>query len=233
MGRRRSKALVTATILTVAVFSSTVATADSQKSRAIDPNTVIAGRTFGDWSAAWWQWALSIPVSSHPLFDNGDCTTGQTGQVFFLGGKFNPGTANATAKRQCTVPNGKNIFFPIVNAVDVFPDPKLGDTINSFRKANQDTIDGTTKLEADLDGRRLDDLGILRFQSTVFDFVVPEGNLFGLPAGADASYIGVDDGVYVMLKPLSPGSHLLHFTGTFTVPSAGSLNITYQLKVSP
>jgi hypothetical protein len=198
-------------------------------SKVIAPDFVIAGRTYGEWSAAWWQWATSIPVSSNPLFDNGDCTTGQTGQVFFLGGKFCSGSScsSLTATRQCTVPSRKNIYFPIVNAVDGIPGP--GDTINSFRKINQDTIDGTTKVEADLDGRRLDDLGRFRIQSSAFDFLLPDDNLFGILAGTYE--IAADDGVYVMLQPLSPGTHLLHFTGTFA--GGFSLDITYRLKVSP
>jgi hypothetical protein len=192
MDRRISKALVTATLLSSAVISSAAAD-DHLKSRVIEPDTVIGGRTYGEWSAAWWQWAFSIPVSSHPLFDKGDCTTGQTGQVFFLGGKFCNGSSCSavTAKRQCTVPSGKNIFFPIVNALDAVPVP--GDTINSFREFNQSSIDGTTKLEADLDGRRIENLSAFRIQSSVFGFILPDDNLYALPAGT--YFPAVDDGV--------------------------------------
>ena len=64
------------------------------------------GLTYGEWSAAWWQWALSLPVGAHPLFDTADCSAGQSGKVFFLGGTFvtttDPsGTVVGEAERDC------------------------------------------------------------------------------------------------------------------------------------
>jgi len=34
------------------------------------------GRSYGEWSAAWWQWALSMPAAKHPLFDTAQCGEG-------------------------------------------------------------------------------------------------------------------------------------------------------------
>ncbi len=236
MDRRISQALVTATLLTIAGISSAKATDNGLTSQVIAPDAVIAGRTYGEWSAAWWQWALSISVSSNPLFDKGDCNTGQTGQVFFLGGKFcitGDTSCNAsTAKRQCTVRGGKNLFFPIVNSVDSVPPPG---NIDNFRFVVQGVIDGTTKLEADLDGQSIKDLRAFRIQSSVFGFTLPDDNVFtalGQPEPPGTYFPAVDDGVYVMLKPLPPGPHLLHFTGSFPAFNF-SFDITYQLKVSP
>ena len=71
--------------------------AQDQGNLAISRDSVAFGRTYSEWAAAWWQWALSIPVSVHPLFDHGDCKTGQSGPVYFLGGSFN----SASASRSC------------------------------------------------------------------------------------------------------------------------------------
>jgi hypothetical protein len=77
------------------------------------------GRTYSEWAAKWWQWALAIPVATHPLFDNGDCRVGQAGQVFFLGGRYcstvDPNCNAQVVTRSCTVPSGKALLFPIVN----------------------------------------------------------------------------------------------------------------------
>ena len=54
----------------------------------VDPNSIVYGRTFSEWDAEWQQWAYSIPVAKHPLFDIGNCSEGQSGMVWFLGGKF-------------------------------------------------------------------------------------------------------------------------------------------------
>src|SRR5450631_195145 len=64
--------------------------------KVIDRDSVAYGRTYSEWSAAWEQWSYSIPASQHPLFDNGDCSVGQSGPVWFLGGKFcyNGGTCS-------------------------------------------------------------------------------------------------------------------------------------------
>ena len=43
----------------------------------VNPSSVAYGRTYGEWSSAWQQWALSIPVAHHPLFDNDDCVRPQ------------------------------------------------------------------------------------------------------------------------------------------------------------
>ena len=73
------------------------------------------GKTYGAWSSAWWQYVAAQPVSSNPLFDptGAGCRNAQSGKVFFLVG-------DATSPRdQCTVPAGKALFFPLVNAFNV------------------------------------------------------------------------------------------------------------------
>src|SRR5450759_3973808 len=86
----------------------------------IAPSSVAYGRTYSEWSAAWEQWSYSIPVAQHPLFDNGDCSVGQSGPVWFLGGKFcanntpNCGTNNVV--RSCSVPGKKALYIPVLNA---------------------------------------------------------------------------------------------------------------------
>ena len=73
-----------------------------------------------------------------------------------------------------------------------------------------------------------------REQSPAFDITLPDGeNVFnaeGLPFAAGTHGPMVDDGIYVMLAPLSMGRHTLHFTGTFPqVPFV--IDITYKLCV--
>ena len=51
----------------------------------------IHGKTYGEWSAQWWQWVRSIPDPdghSNPLTSSEqvDCTIGQAGSVWFLAG---------------------------------------------------------------------------------------------------------------------------------------------------
>ena len=46
------------------------------------------GKTYGEWSAEFWKWELSLPIDHHPLFDTAPVSAGQTGHVWFLGGTF-------------------------------------------------------------------------------------------------------------------------------------------------
>src|SRR5205823_8952020 len=85
------------------------------------PNSHPFGLSYGEWSARWWQWAFSLPVDHHPLYDTADCSAGQSGKVWFLGASFAPtvtgsGQVVAIATRHCTVPTGTALFFPILNA---------------------------------------------------------------------------------------------------------------------
>ena len=82
----------------------------------IPPNAKAYSMTYGEWSAKWWQWALSLPVGQNPFFDQGgDCShgaNGQVGPVWFLTGVIN---VSGMAERDCTVPVGKALLFPLIN----------------------------------------------------------------------------------------------------------------------
>ena len=71
--------------------------------------------------------------------------------------------------------------------------------------------------------------------SNVFKVVLPEGNLFGAPAGT-AVFPTVDSGYYARLAPLSPGDHVLHFTGELPDVNGQTHNlvdVTYHLRIPP
>lgn len=213
-------------------------------SLVIDSDSVVQGRTFSEWSAAWWQWAFSIPVPSHPLFDNADCSVGQSGPVWFLGGKFcesgpsAPPCTAGVATRSCTLPRGKLLFFPITNIEDAAPEepswgcgtigPLLVGTIAEMRKCVE-TYFNPADLSAELDGRTIPHL-LENFHETsvVFGITLPDLNVLkaiGEDINAGTYYPDVDEGVYLMLAPLSPGHHYLHFRAGTT------MDITYDLVV--
>ena len=109
--------------LVLGLIVSTVSVAGARngpKPEVFPRDSVAYGRTYGEWSAAWWQWSLAIPVANHPLFDKGGCNVGQSGPVWFLGGKVcstgDPTCDSSSATRTCTVPAGKALFFPLLNS---------------------------------------------------------------------------------------------------------------------
>ena len=192
------------------------------------PQSTPRGRTYGEWSARWWQWAVSIPPATNPLLDasGDDCGQGQSGQVFFLGGTFD---SSGTATRYCTVPTGKSIFFPILNVIWA-NDPGGSATAEDLRALAKSNMDGATDMSCEVDGTSIQNLGAYRAASVVFDLVLPSDNIFAAPAGTYTP--AVDDGVYLMLEPLSVGEHTIHFHGT--IPDFSfTLDITYHLTVAP
>ena len=201
--------------------------------KVFPPHSVAYGMTYGEWSARWWQWAVSMPVDHNPLADTADCSTGQLGPVWFLGGSF--AVAPPIGPRKCNVPPGKALFFPIVN-VDCssleFGD-FYGGTPEERRACAKGIIDGTTvggpitDLATEIDGVSLGDLTIYRAPSPDFHFVAPDNNLLGVPGGSGEM---AADGYYLLLAPLPPGQHTIHFKGTFFLWNA-TVEETYVLTV--
>jgi hypothetical protein len=52
----------------------------------LPPNSRPHGQTYGEWSAAWWKWALEKSVVESPLLDTtgANCAIGQPRSVWFL-----------------------------------------------------------------------------------------------------------------------------------------------------
>lgn len=206
------------------------------------------GNTYGEWSAKWYQWQYSLPVDQHPLFDTADCSEGQTGPVWFLGGTFTireeDGVVIGEAQRNCAMPVGKALFFPILNGeCDKIVD---GSTDEEFLRACANTqADHIQDLEVAIDGKEVEHLGLYRAESPFFTFgPLPENNILsysGFPeATAGTTVESVGDGYYLMLAPLSVGDHTLNFKGAvvFTSEEDGfdfrfEVDIAYFITVQP
>ena len=203
-------------------------------SQVFPPDSKPFGLTYGEWSAKWWQWALSIPKEKSPFIDETgkNCGEGQNDpNVFFLAG-----TLGGPAKRTCTITSDKAIFFPIINIeADLLhtPETKTVEELKKFTKGDQDSV---THLSAEIDGLKLTDLDRYRVQSPVFNLTYPANNIYGVNSGIPT--IAMSDGTWIMLKPLSPGEHDVRFTGvlvdfTVTTPENFVTDITYNLTVLP
>ena len=75
------------------------------------------GKTYAQWAALWWQWALQTPRIGHPdptLGTAGPCSTGQSGKVWFVGVNFS-GNGSPVA-RSCTVPSGTALVVQLISS---------------------------------------------------------------------------------------------------------------------
>ncbi len=194
---------------------------------------------FGELNASWWQWFFSVPASKNPgLAKNGsvDCNVGQSGNVWFLAGKFLSG---GTFTRSCTIPVGKALFIPLINSWqdNVCVKPPHG--VGQLRALAADSVYPPVELHANIDGSPLLSQ---RAISPVFSYTLPPppDNViyaeFGVSIPGDCGTTSstvdgaVADGFYIMLPPLTAGSHRINFGGIG--PTGFTLNVTYNLTVN-
>ena len=206
------------------------------------PHSTVRGLTLGEWAAEWTKWALSAPASANPITD----TTGQFANanqpkgVFLLAGTFG-GAAPVT--RNVTVPTGTPLFFPVLNDfwvnVDVavpgvypVPDPPFAGNEAAIRADFKLHTDAYTNMVTTVDGVAVDDLAshveLSPPGGIAIDF--PQDNVLGVPP--EILGLAATGGVYLMVGPLAPGAHEIHFAGTDPLFGT-SLDVTYDLTVVP
>jgi len=198
------------------------------------------GRSYEYWTSAWWQWAFSVPSPSSPLLDTTgeSCMVGQQGRVWNLAGVTGAGAVT----RECSVPCDRALLLPFFNAFNInIGDPPYASDAE-LEQVLVDFIDQVvTSVSAELDGVPLSvTLSSTRIRPAFFTYALPGANIlkdmFGLTVPAGAYDSAVNDGYYVMLSPLAPGPHTLHFTasGSFTGGEPEVLqDVTYELDVVP
>ncbi|MCO6046929.1 PEP-CTERM sorting domain-containing protein [Aeoliella sp. ICT_H6.2] len=210
--------------------------------QVMPPESHPFGKSHDEWSAEWWQWAVSLPADNHPLFDTAEAGAGQpSDHVWFLGGTFtsipdpnNPDLVVGEADRAITVPSGTALFFPVMNAISLeFEEAPSSE--EDLREEARFLGDHRTGLFAEVDGVEILDLDSYRVETPLFTLgPLPDNNIVGVPEGQ--TLVGVDDGVYLMLAPLSVGEHSLDFGGALVLPENGfefRLDIHYDITVVP
>ena len=135
------------------------------KSGQIASGYPTASEAFRQLTSEWWQWVLSIPVAENPLLDQtgADCVVGQRGPVWFLVGNFGGGTTT----RNCSIPEGKLLFFPVINSVNIDTPNVCGQgperiPVADLRALSRAFINGAVKLSVVLDGKPLSKLARTR-----------------------------------------------------------------------
>lgn len=215
----------------------------------VPPDSLPYGKSYNEWSAAWWQWADSIPYDHNPMVDtNGAyCGVSQHGPVWFLAG-----TVGSEATRSCTIPRGKMIFFPIINVINDYPCPVQGfqpgprQTLEQFLTIGYGSnvgarqyIDHVVGASASLDDQPVQDLllppeaSLYRTTSPMF-FFRGDPSLQVLDPCLPKAFAAVADGYWVMLKPPSRGTHKLVFSGTWKWPNQDpfTVTLTYYLTIN-
>jgi hypothetical protein len=225
---RRSILALLAAVL--ALMATVVPASAGVKNPIVPPEKRYAGLTYGEWSAKWWQYAVGV---TDP---NADCTINQSGPVWFLAGA--PSSNGQPVHLSCNAPAGQAIFVPVINSEwSTNEDMGCGNTYQTLLACAAAPMDLVTQRSFSIDGVPVDlgpnpqNQSTFRVQSPPPPFTINAivGNSF-VPAGTGMS---VADGFYVLIKPLTPGSHRLLFSGTITFADGTTfvINTDYSITV--
>ena len=132
----------------------------------------------------------------------------------------------ASAVRTCDVPAGKAILVPI-NVVECSFAETNVKTEEELHTCAEEDESSNPGLFLSVDGKQFKDLETYRVHSRAFDTNFPENPIFGKPGPTKA----VSDGYWVILEPLSPGKHDIHFKASLTNPTTGILFYNDDCKI--
>ena len=214
----------------------------------IHQDNAVTRKAYENLAIAWSHWALENPWSAGPLLDTdgSKCAMGQSGPVWYLAGT--PGDPVAV-ERECTIPHGKKLFFPLINRW-VAPPPEViieGDPENDLQ-AWIDWVTGyfadsraaTCELTLRIDGQDLlPDLDAMDDELYVeildpFDIELGDDNFATESGGGPGPRVTWVDGNFALLRPLPPGDYTLELGGRMCDEDDGTLfetSATYTLHI--
>ena len=208
--------------------------AENPNPQVLPPQSTAYGKTLGEWHAAWWQWAAAIPADVNPLLDEtgANCNLNQSGPVHFLAG-----TLGGVAERECTIPAGKSVLFPLLNTF-FFNCPDENVPEEEMRAVLDFILTFfTINLECTVDGVPLEELTIYRAPSPAYVMTLPADNIFlgnceGFGGGPPAEdyFPVVADGFMILHTPLSEGAHEIFLRGE-VVEFGFVVEVTYDITV--
>ena len=206
-------------------------------------NSLPGGQTYGRWAAEWQKWAVSMSTARNPLLttmetDPKRCQEHQVGRVWFLGGAI---LGETTADRVCEVPAGKALFFPMINTAyyaflnDLPPETRTEAYVRSAGNCTE-----AAEITISIDGVKVPRptrffTGPSGSQSPIFNAQLPPSNIFKLDttAAEDLAFSpSAEQGYYLFVYPLAPGSHLIRWVAHGCL-SGFVQDITYRLTVLP
>jgi hypothetical protein len=183
-------------------------------------------RLYEKGAEGWTRWALEQDWSTGPVLDpdGGACAVGQSGKTWYLAG-----TSGGPVSRECTIPSGKRLFFPLVNHWVAVPPSAIieGDPENDLQAWNDFVVEyfagnraSVCSLTLRIEGEDLlPDLETMDEELYTqildpFTIVMTDDN-FSTPFGGEAGErITWVDGHWALLEPLPPGDYTLELGGS-------------------
>ncbi len=231
--------LVLAGVLLVAMSVS------SSAAEVIPPSALPYGLSYEEWSAKWWQFYYSQSTNHMERLGSPDICEGPASRVRFLNGA----PATTTETNHVILGPDTPLFFSILGIEadnTACPITDFGtNSAEALAAAAVGAFSAATLTTCTIDGVAVP--GLENPASTIYNVVsapfsfttAKEHNIVAVAEGEPCLpgeltvYPAVADGVYLMLSPLSPGKHTIHFVGVagpLTAPFL-KLDITYDISV--
>jgi hypothetical protein len=188
-------------------------------------NSMPFGLTYGDWTAKWWKWLLSIPKSRSPAMD----TSGRhilsdqpDSNVLFLCQTIE--SAEHIPVRKGVIPHFRAILLPIINWISALGiDGKNEKELTQVAKRKMDVVN---HLEICMNGIKLSTgLQAHRVQSPFFSAYLPMNNILDYPEG-NRKFIS--DGYWIFFRVTSERIKLLSVGSCSS--GATRIAVEYELK---
>jgi hypothetical protein len=205
-----------------------VASTESNQLQVFTETDKPYGKTYGAWTAKWWQWIYSVPSEINPLLD----LTGEhwkadqpSSDVWFLVGIF--GEVQKTFPlRKIEMESGRSILFPIINCEAnklEFPEMKLDDLV----KHVVDDVITVLKKDCTVNGKGVNPT-LIASDPKIFSLRIVKNNAFGVKN--TGLTVAAASGYWIFLKPLPKGRYNISFKGSCAF---GRLNsgADYELNV--
>ena len=223
--------------------------ASSVRGEVIPPSALPYGLSYQEWSVKWWQWSLEQSTNHLEFVGEPAICSGPASSVRFLAGVYIPGAGGKSVEtRSITVAPETPLFFPILS---IWTDNSACPSFTSFTADElvaqaAGEWSAVTVTTCTVDGVSVKDLSNptntpYLISSPAFSYTTAEkdnvlAGLYGEPCipGGMTIYPAVAEGVYLMLSPLSPGKHTIHFVGVVGDPSNPFVkdDLTYDITVS-
>lgn len=183
------------------------------------------GKSWAEWTTEWWKWLLSIPRLENPAENRtGKCLPSHkyNSKLIFL-----VGTKGGRAEHKITIPTDTSLLLPVINFTTSFlEEPHLKTDLDLIERAQSD-IDDIICREASINEFAIEDISKYRVQSLPFNFVYPEDNLFGIPAGFTRC---ASDGYWLFIKALPAGENRISVGGACS-SGRTSVHVVYDVLV--
>ena len=207
-----------------------IAKAEASSAQTAQVTPVRGTNLLGRLSAAWWTYV----IQHLDTFASAACAPSGTPHLWFLFGTMD----NQPRAGTCNVPPGSRLFFPLATQVAIDTPPVFGNgSLRDLHQCAADLALPASDLHLSVDGVSVNESLLFALRAPSPTFYVDMTNF-----GFAGTFPAASDGYWVLLPPLSPGTHTLQFGGTVP-PQTSALancgpapeniqNITYTLNVA-